>query len=285
MGNACQKLGLVLQNRTTNVLILAVLLITHLALVGMMVGLLSNKEVISLLYTLIMVMIFHAIDRSVTESLKRGPIPPKGKFTGVIRPVKEYLEFTEIKSTNLFIDRWKKLNLYRSPEFPLERLAFLNATTYDCQKKHFFYLRNSQVKQLSVKKVSPKHCDEECHPKKLVTDLFGSYVHRRSLFYKNRNVCAAGKRQLTKAFSLPRSEKIDSLKYSMLYGKEDEKKLEKIVESDELSSDKSSEKKGPRKYFKSMKRAVSSAVEGLMPESTHKSKKSDKDDNVNFVER
>ncbi|GBN06528.1 hypothetical protein AVEN_201979-1 [Araneus ventricosus] len=282
MGNTLQKLGLVLQNRNTNVLILAVFLIANVALVGVTIGLLSTKEAISLLYTLIIVMILHAIDRSVRETLRKGPIPPRTKFAGVLRPAKE---FTEIESPDWYIDRWKKLNLYRSPEFPLERLAFLNATIYDCQRKHFFYLRNSHVKALSVRKVSPKHCDEECHPKKLVTDLFGSYVHRRSLFYRNRNVCAASKRQFTKSYNPTRSDQIDSLAYSTLYGKEDQKKLEKMIEPDDLSSDTSSGRKGPKKYIKSMKRAVGSAVEGLMPESMRKSKTSDKDDKINLVKK
>ncbi|GIY14579.1 hypothetical protein CEXT_695421 [Caerostris extrusa] len=68
--------------------------------------------------------------------------------------VKEDYGIIESKSSNMYIDRWKKLNLYRSPEFPLERLAFLNSVTHLCNQEAFLFLRKFLVKRLASRKVN-----------------------------------------------------------------------------------------------------------------------------------
>ncbi|KAG8184068.1 hypothetical protein JTE90_013702 [Oedothorax gibbosus] len=89
------------------------------------------------------------------------------------------------------------------PEFPLDRLAFLNSKSSLCDQNHTFFFCNTQLKQMAKKKVQqdktvPKQCfEEDYHPKKLITDLFVVYVHRRSHFFRSRKVWAVDRRQFT----------------------------------------------------------------------------------------
>ncbi|GFV15529.1 uncharacterized protein TNCV_4835551 [Trichonephila clavipes] len=220
------KLELFLQNKNANVMIVAVFLITHASLAGMSVNILNEKEVIALLYTLNIIMTIHSIDASYTNALQRSRMVRKPAVVRSIRSVAMDYGYKETKYSNLYIEHWKKTNMYLSPQFPLERLAYLNSVLHFCDRKHIFFLRNSQMKELTSKKVNPKHCDEECHPSKLVTDLFATYIHRRALFFRSRNVPSAGKKQFTKSyFYQKRNENLENFEHTLLYRKEREEQL------------------------------------------------------------
>ncbi|GFS39521.1 uncharacterized protein NPIL_319731 [Nephila pilipes] len=232
----------------------------------MSVNILDEKEVISLLYTLNIIMIIHSIDESITNTLKKAHSIRKRAVVHSIRPVAKDYGYKEPKYSNLYIEHWKKIKMYMSPQFPLERLAFLNSVYHFCHRQHFFYLKNSQIKQLASKKVNPIHCDEVCHPSKLVTDLFTTYIHRRALFFRNRNVCAAGRRQFTKSYFYPkrRSEDLEAYEYSLLYGKDQEQhildmsKTSKLHVEEQLENEKLASEKMPKLESSDTKNEISS---------------------------
>lgn len=205
---------------------------------GLLMDFLSTPEVIAALYTLILITIFKGVDDSMQSTnspiISFTPIisSNKNSITKKILPrsqpqsspkvqdendsrkkledQKNSADFKKEDSgpskaieettghSNLYIERWKNLNLNHPPSFPFDRLAFLNSMHSHCNREHFIFLRNSQLKQLSKKEASERTmwC-EDYHPKKLITDLFAIYVHRRSHFFRSRKVWAVDKRQFT----------------------------------------------------------------------------------------
>ncbi|GFQ79085.1 uncharacterized protein TNCT_731271 [Trichonephila clavata] len=264
----------------------------------MSVNILSEKEVIALLYTLNIIMTIHSIDASYTNALQRSRMVRKPAIVRSIRTVEMDYGYKEPKCSNMYIEHWKKTNIYLSPQFPLERLAYLNSVLHFCDRKHIFFLRNSQMKELTSKKVNPKHCDEECHPSKLVTDLFSTYIHRRALFFRSRNVPSAGKKQFTKSyFYQKRNENLENFEHTLLYRKEREEQLKGVsisshrdlgkkreesefeprseAASNQENSD--SEEKYSRRHFKRLKNAVKAVFR------TEKDKSKDKESEENNI--
>ncbi|GIY65186.1 uncharacterized protein CEXT_768851 [Caerostris extrusa] len=133
------------------------------------------------------------------------------------------------------------------------------------------------IEAVGFQKSQSKHCDEECHPKKLVTDFFGVYVHRRGLFYRNRKVCAVGKRQFTRSFLLRGgSQSFKAFEYSLLNGKKDEKRMEDTTLHSGSSSGlrrKRSSLKGPKEFFRTVKKSLAKATKILKSENALNLKK------------
>lgn len=222
--------------RQLKMLTFSVFLMTHLLTIGLLIDVFTLPEFAASLYTLILITVFERIEDSIQfrdksisffktpkktfERRKPHQIPHKSKDSnrihkkeldekqGMISPqeITRVTNKTSAQKSNLYIDRWKNLNMNISPQFPLDRLAFLNSRTSLCDQKHIFFLRNTQLKQMARKNVNQDKAvhqdtkssfDEDYHPKKLITDLFAIYVHRRSHFFRSRKVWAVSRRQFT----------------------------------------------------------------------------------------
>lgn len=178
------------------------LAVIHIYILLYCTGIINSVILFALLYILSILPALTFIQQEYYPDLFKSH---KSKDLFIIKQTNETFDSEKLEDVvetpkpNLFIQRWRKKFLNHPKQFPLDRLAFLQARYYVCVYGVVFPIQNSHLKQLVTKgDYRPyEEYEDDPHPKKLVNDFFQKYVHKRAVFYRSRKATIAYRKQRT----------------------------------------------------------------------------------------